>query len=295
MSEFRSGYVCIAGRPNVGKSTLLNSILGDKIAIVTEKPQTTRKRLIGIKNLENAQIVFIDTPGIHRPRHKLGEFMVKEAKEALKDVDLVVFMVEASEDIHPDDTEIIEILKKINKPVILAINKIDRIKKPELLPLIERYSTLFNFKEIIPISALYNDGIDRLLKLIVENLPEGPPYYPPDIVTDQMERFIVSELIREQVMLHTGEEVPHSVAVEVTGWTERENGVINIQANIYVERDTQKGIIIGKGGERLKSIGTEARKNIEAFLKRRIFLELWVKVKAKWRDNVHVLRELGFN
>ncbi len=294
MSEFRSGYVCIAGRPNVGKSTLLNSILGDKIAIVTEKPQTTRKRLMGIKNLENAQIVFIDTPGIHRPRHKLGEFMVKEAKEALKDVDLVVFMVEASEDIHPGDMEIIDILKKINKPVILAINKIDMIKKPQLLPMIERYSTLFNFKEIIPVSALYNDGIDRLLNLIVENLPVGPPYYPPDIVTDQIERFIVSELIREQVMLHTGEEVPHSVAVEVIKWNERENGIINIQANIYVERDSQKGIIIGKGGDRLRSIGTEARKNIEAFLKRRIFLELWVKVKAKWRDNVHVLRELGF-
>lgn len=297
--SFRSGYVSITGRPNVGKSTLLNTILGQKIAAVTEKPQTTRNRIIGIKNLEDAQIIFIDTPGIHRPRHKLGEFMVREAKEAIKDVDIVLLMVEpwSSKEtigIHPEVMEILNVLKTADKPVILTINKIDRIKKPELLPLIEQYSRLFNFKEIVPISALYGDGIDRLIKLIVEALPEGIPYYPRDQVTDQLERFIVSELIREQVMRQTEDEVPHCVAVEIVDWKERENGLINISANIYVERESQKGIIIGKEGQRLKSIGTEARKNIEGLLGTKVFLELWVKVKKDWRDNVNILRELGF-
>lgn len=297
--SFRSGYVSITGRPNVGKSTLLNTILGQKIAAVTEKPQTTRNRIIGIKNLEDAQIIFIDTPGIHKPRHKLGEFMVREAKEAIKDVDIVLLMVEpwSSKEtigIHPEVMEILNVLKTADKPVILTINKIDRIKKPELLPLIEQYSRLFNFKEIVPISALYGDGIDRLIKLIVEALPEGIPYYPRDQVTDQLERFIVSELIREQVMRQTEDEVPHCVAVEIVDWKERENGLINISANIYVERESQKGIIIGKEGQRLKSIGTEARKNIEGLLGTKVFLELWVKVKKDWRDNVNILRELGF-
>lgn len=296
---FRSGYVSITGRPNVGKSTLLNTLLGQKIAAVTEKPQTTRNRIIGIKNLENAQIIFIDTPGIHKPRHKLGEFMVKEAKEAIKDVDLVLLMVEPwsfkdTVGIHPEVTEILDILKKADKPVILTINKIDRIKKVEILPLIEQYSRLFNFREIVPISALHGDGLDRLLKVIIDALPEGVPYYPRDQITDQIEKFIVSELIREQVMKHTEEEVPHSTAVEIVDWKERENGLINISANIYVERESQKGIIIGKGGQRLKSIGIEARKSIEGLLGARVFLELWVKVKKDWRDNINLLRELGF-
>ncbi len=298
----KSGYVSISGRPNVGKSTLLNTLLGQKISIVTEKPQTTRNRIIGIKNMEDAQIIFIDTPGIHRPRHKLGEIMVKEARDAIKDVDIVLLMVEPWGPqnvigIHPEVKDILKILKSPDfsgKTVILAINKIDKIKKPELLPLIEEYNKVFNFKEIVPISALYGDGVERLLKLIVENLPEGPTYYPPDQVTDQVERFIVSELIREQVMKHTEEEVPHSVAVEIVDWKERKNGLINISANIYVERDSQKGIIIGKGGQRLKSIGTEARKHIEGLLDTKVFLELWVKVKERWRDNINVLRELGF-
>ncbi|MCX7794398.1 MAG: GTPase Era [Thermodesulfovibrionales bacterium] len=297
--SFRSGYVSITGRPNVGKSTLLNTILGQKIAAVTEKPQTTRNRIIGIKNLENAQIIFIDTPGIHKPRHKLGEFMVKEAEEAIKDVDIVLLMVEpwSSKEvvgIAPGVMEILEMLRKVNKPVMLVINKIDRIKKPELLPLIDQYSRIFNFREIVPISALYGDGVDSLLKMIVEALPEGAPYYPQDQLTDQVERFIVSELIREQVMKHTEEEVPHSTAVEIVDWKERENGLINISANIYVERESQKGIIIGKGGQRLKLIGSEARKNIEGLLGTKVFLELWVKVKKDWRNNINLLRELGF-
>jgi len=292
--HFKSGYVSITGRPNVGKSTLLNMILGQKIAIVTEKPQTTRNRIIGIKNLEGAQIIFIDTPGIHRPRHKLGEIMVKEAKEAIRDVDIVLLMVEPFKENIKEEMEIINLLRSVGKPVILLINKIDMVKKPDLLPLIEEYSKLYNFKEIIPISALYGDGIDRLLKVIVDTLPEGPPYYPADQITDQIERFVVAELIREQVMLHTREEVPHSVHVEVVDWKERENGLINISANIYVERESQKGIIIGREGQRLKSIGTEARKNIEGLLNARVYLELWVKVKKNWRDNIHILREMGF-
>lgn len=293
MKGFKSGYVAISGRPNVGKSTLLNTILGQKIAIVTEKPQTTRNRIIGIKNTENSQIIFIDTPGIHRPRHKLGEIMVREAKDAIRDVDIVLLMVEPLK-IDPETMDLLQLLKAVDKPVILAINKIDKVKKPELLPLIDHYSRLFNFREIVPISALYGDGVDDLLKVIIDALPEGPPYYPVDQITDQVERFIVAELIREQVMKHTEEEVPHSVHVEVVDWKERENGLINILANIYVERESQKGIIIGKGGQRLKSIGIEARKNIEALLNTKVFLELWVKVKKEWRDNIHILRELGF-
>jgi GTP-binding protein Era len=292
--HFKSGYVSITGRPNVGKSTLLNMILRQKIAIVTEKPQTTRNRIIGIKNLEGAQIIFIDTPGIHRPRHKLGEIMVKEAKEAIRDVDIVLLMVEPFKENIKEEMEIINLLRSVGKPVILLINKIDKVRKQDILPLIDEYSKLFHFKEIIPISALYGDGIDRLLKVIVDTLPEGPPYYPADQITDQIERFVVAELIREQVMLHTREEVPHSVHVEVVDWKERENGLINISANIYVERESQKGIIIGREGQRLKSIGTEARKNIEGLLNVRVYLELWVKVKKDWRDNIHILREMGF-
>jgi len=293
-SHFKSGYVSITGRPNVGKSTLLNIILGQKIAIVTEKPQTTRNRIIGIKNLEGAQIIFIDTPGIHSPRHKLGEIMVKEAKEAIKDVDIVLLMVEPFKENIKEEMEIINLLRPVGKPVILLINKIDKVRKQDILPLIDEYSKLFHFKEIIPISALYGDGIDRLLKVIVDTLPEGPLYYPPDQITDQIERFVIAELIREQVMLHTREEVPHSVHVEVVDWKERENGLINISANIYVERESQKGIIIGREGQRLKSIGTKARKNIEGLLNARVYLELWVKVKKNWRDNIYMLKELGF-
>ncbi len=294
ITPFKSGYVSITGRPNVGKSTLLNTILGQKIAIVTEKPQTTRNKIIGIKNLEGAQIIFIDTPGIHRPKHKLGEIMVKEAKETIRDVDIVLLMVEPFKEDIREEIEIINLLRSIEKPVILLINKIDRVKKQDLLPLIDEYSRLFNFKEIIPISALYGDGIDRLLRVIVDILPEGSPYYPADQITDQVERFVVAELIREQVMLHTRDEVPHSVHVEVVDWKERKNGLINISANIYVERESQKGIIIGKEGQRLKSIGTEARKNIEGLLNAKVYLELWVKVKKDWRDNIHILKELGF-
>lgn len=297
MGKFRSGYVSLTGKPNVGKSTLLNTILGEKVAIVTSKPQTTRNRIIGIKTLPDAQIIFMDTPGIHKPIHKLGEMMVRIAKNTLMEVDLILFMVEPEEP-RGSSEYIIELLKRLRKSVFLLINKVDVVKKPLLLPIIDTYSKLYPFKEIIPVSALTGEGVDDLLKDIVGYLPEGPKYYPDDIITDQIERFMVSETIREKVIHQTEEEVPYSVAVEVVEWEERQtkNGeeMVFIRANIYVERDSQKGIIIGSGGARLKSIGSNARIEIERLLGTKVFLELWVKTKRDWRYDERSLKELGF-
>ncbi|MFO0752254.1 MAG: GTPase Era [Thermodesulfovibrionales bacterium] len=290
---FRSGYVSLTGRPNVGKSTLLNSIIGEKVAIVTPKPQTTRNRLVGVKTLPEAQIVFVDTPGIHAPQHKLGEWMVREAQAPLKEVDIVLFLVEPSLP-GRGDLQILAMLKDLEKPVFLVVNKIDTVKKPALLPVIDAYGKLYPFREVIPVSALNGDGVEVLLAALVKTLPEGPKYYPDDIVTDQVERFMVAEIIREKLMHQTEEEVPHSVATEVVGWSEREDGVVLIRANIYVEREGQKGIIIGKEGARLKAVGTSARREIEDLLGTKVFLELWVKVKKDWRSRDNMLRELGF-
>jgi len=291
--EFRSGYVSIIGQPNVGKSTLLNSILGEKVAIVTAKPQTTRNRILGIKNLPDAQVIFIDTPGIHRPKHKLGETMVKTAVGALQEVDLILLMVEPHE---PDrnDMNIIALLQNVNSPVILLINKIDTLKKQELLPIIDRFRELFSFRGIIPISAMKQDGISMLVQTICDNLPPGPHYFPDDLITDQAERFMVSEIIREKIMEMTEEELPYSVALEIITWTEREDGLISISCNIFVEREGQKAIIIGKRGAMLKAIGSAARIDIEKLLNTRVFLALWVKVKKNWRDDDRLLRELGY-
>jgi len=291
--DFRSGYVSIIGQPNVGKSTLLNSILGEKVAIVTPKPQTTRNRILGIKTLSDAQIIFIDTPGIHRPKHKLGETMVKTAVGALQEVDLILLMVEPHE---PDrnDMNIIALLQNVNSPVILLINKIDTLKKQELLPIIDRFRELFSFRGIIPISAMKQDGISMLVQTICDNLPPGPHYFPDDLITDQAERFMVSEIIREKIMEMTEEELPYSVALEIITWTEREDGLISISCNIFVEREGQKAIIIGKRGAMLKAIGSAARIDIEKLLNTRVFLALWVKVKKNWRDDDRLLRELGY-
>ncbi len=291
--KFKSGYVSLTGRPNVGKSTLLNTILGEKVAIVSPKPQTTRNRIVGVKTMPDAQIIFIDTPGIHKPKHRLGELMVKQAKESVKEVDVILFMVEPEEP-GSGDKFIIDILKDMGKPVFLLINKVDTVKKPLVLPVIEAYSKLYPFKEIMPISALAGDGIDILIKTIVDYLPEGPKYYPDDILTDQLERFMVSEIIREKIIHQTEDEIPYSVAIEINQWSEREDGVVFIQANIYVEREGQKGIIIGKGGARLKTIGTNARLEIEKLLGTKVFLELWVKIKKDWRSSERILKELGF-
>jgi len=295
-SLFKSGYVSIVGRPNVGKSTLLNNILGQKVAIVTPKPQTTRNRIIGIKNLPDAQIVFLDTPGIHKPKEKLGEYMVREAMKTLKEVDIVVLMVEPHLPQVPEQ-KLVESIKeskqRYNFTAFVAINKIDTIKKAELLPVIDAYRKLMEFEEIIPISALKGDGLNILLELIVKYLPEGPRYYPEDMVTDQLERFMVSEIIREKIMLLTREEIPYSTAVEVINWQDKEDITV-ISANIYVEKDTQKGIIIGNRGQRLKEIGRRAREEIEALLGTKVYLELWVKVKEDWRERLSFLRELGY-
>lgn len=288
----KCGYVALIGRPNVGKSTLINTVIGEKVSIVTEKPQTTRNRITGIKNLPHAQIIFIDTPGIHKPRHKLGEFMVKEAQEAMDMVDLIVFMVEP-EAPGNDELSIIERLKKHNKPVILAINKIDTVAKQNLLPLIDLYKDLHSFQEIIPISALKKDGIERLIERIIFYLPESPMLYPEDMLTDQAERFMVAEFIREKIMKYTHDEIPYSVAVDIERWEETEK-LISIGANIYVEREGQKIIIIGKKGERLKKIATEARLDIEKFLGTKMFLEVWVKVRKKWRQKDMLLKSLGY-
>ncbi len=293
LEKFCSGYVSITGRPNVGKSTLLNAILGEKIAIVTPKPQTTRNRIIGIKNMPDCQIIFIDTPGIHKPKHMLGKIMVRESREIVKEVDVILFVVE-SKTPGKGDIFILQTLVDLQKPVFLIINKVDTIRKPELLPIIQEYNSLFKFNEIIPISALKGDGVDVLLKTIINYIPEGPKYFPDNLVTDQVERFMVSEIIRENIINMTMEEVPHSVAVEITDWHERQDGVIFIKANIYVEREGQKGIIIGKGGEKLKAVGSQARLEIEKLLGAKVFLELWVKVKKDWRSNAQALKELGF-
>ncbi|NLI29221.1 MAG: GTPase Era [Nitrospiraceae bacterium] len=292
-TPYRCGYVSLIGRPNVGKSTLLNALLGEKVAIVSPKPQTTRNRIVGIKTLPAAQLVVLDTPGIHIPRHKLGERMVREASDTLHDVDVVLFLVEP---VLPTagDTAILSSLAEVRKPVVLVVNKVDTVKKPELLPVIEAYAKLHAFREVIPISALAGDGLDILQSVVVSLLPEGPKLYPEDLLTDQIERFMATEIIREKIMQQTDDEIPYSVAVEVLTWKEKREGLVVIQANIYVERDSQKGIIIGENGARLKEIGTAARGDIERLLGTKVFLELWVKVKKDWRNDERALKELGF-
>ncbi len=291
--SFRSGFVSITGRPNVGKSTFLNAVLGQKVSIVTSKPQTTRNRIIGIKTMAHAQIVFVDTPGIHKPRHGLGEAMLKEAKRAIKDVDVVLYMVEPKVPSQAD-IQLMRFFRGIEKPIILLINKVDTVKKAQVLPVIEEYRDLHEFEEIIPISALRAEGLDIVLNEVVKYLEPGPKFYPDDLVTDRLERFMVSEIIREKLMETTSEDIPHSVAVEVISWNEKENGIILINANIYVEKDSQKGIIIGNKGATLKAVGMKSRVDIEGLLGTKVFLELWVKVKKHWRDDKATLMELGF-
>jgi GTP-binding protein Era len=295
-TNHKSGFVSIIGRPNVGKSTFLNRVIGQKIAIMSDKPQTTRNKIQGVYTQDDAQIVFIDTPGIHKPKHKLGDFMMKVAQNTLKEVDLILFMINAKEGLGRGDEFIIEKLKDTSTPVYLVINKIDEVHPDELLPIMETYKSLFNFKEIIPISALQGNNVETLLEQIKQFLPEGPQYYPADQVTDHPERFIVSELIREKVLYLTREEVPHSIAVAIDSMKKRERGdIVDIQATIVVERDSQKGIVIGKQGKVLKEVGQKARMDIEALLGSKVFLELWVKVQKDWRNKQSQLRDFGFN
>jgi GTP-binding protein Era len=291
---FRSGYVSLTGRPNVGKSTFLNRVLGQKVAIVTDRVQTTRNRITGIKTLDNAQIVFLDTPGIHRPLHDLGARMVREAERAVREVDVVLFMVEP---VKPgaDEREIMDALSRLSTPVVLVVNKVDRFKdKAALLPVLAAYQGAMNFQSVFAISAYTGDGVADVVAHLAALLPEGPMYYPADLVTDRAERFLVGEIVREKAMMATREEVPHSLAVDVRGWAEEE-GRVTIHADIYVERAGQKGIIVGKGGAGIRDIGTAARRDIEAMLGARVRLELFVKVKGDWRRKPSVLNELGFD
>ncbi len=293
---YKSGFVSIVGRPNVGKSTFLNRVIGQKIAIMSDKPQTTRNKVQGVLTQANSQTIFIDTPGIHKPKHKLGEFMLKISRNALKEVDAIMFMVNAEQKIGKGDEFVIEMLEGNKTPVFLVINKIDQVHPDELAGIIDSYKDKFDFAEIIPISALQGNNVDSLLTTLEKYLPEGPQYYPADQVTDHPERFIISELIREKVLHTTREEIPHSIAVvidKIKRDEENEN-MIRVQATIMVERDSQKGIVIGKKGALLKQVGTEARKDIEMLLGSKVYLELWVKVQKDWRNKQAHLRDFGF-
>jgi GTPase len=291
---FKSGFVSLIGRPNVGKSTLLNCLLGEKIAIVSPKPQTTRNRILGIKNLPAAQMIFLDTPGIHRSKTMLNQSMVRTALATLQEVDVICLLIEADFPDHEENDWILENLQKAQKPVLLAVNKIDRIPKAKLLPIMERYSRKRPFEQIIPISALRGEGIDILVNELLKILPEGPRLFPEDMVTDLPERFLAAEMIREKVFLLTREEIPYATAVVIEEFKEREEkNLVVIRATIQVERDSQKGILIGGKGRMLKEIGRLAREEIEALLGVRVFLELWVKVEENWREDARALRRLG--
>ena len=292
---FKSGFISIIGRPNVGKSTYLNRVIGQKIAIMSDKPQTTRNKVQGVLTTNDSQMVFIDTPGIHKPKHKLGDFMMKIAINTLKEVDLIVFMINAEEGFGRGDEFIIEKLKGVTTPVFLVINKIDQVQPDQLFPLIEQYKEKYDFAEIVPISALEGNNVDRLLEQIKSYLPEGPQYYPADQITDHPERFIVSELIREKALHLTREEIPHSIAVLIDKMEDKsDQEIIHVMATIIVERDSQKGIVIGKQGKMLKEIGQRARLDIENLLGSKVFLELWVKVQKDWRNKAFHLRDYGF-
>lgn len=291
--NYRSGFVAIVGRPNVGKSTFLNRVVGQKIAIMSDKAQTTRNKIQGVYTTDDAQIVFIDTPGIHKPQTKLGDFMMDAALSALKEVDAVLFMVNATERRGAGDNFIIDRLKEISKPIYLLINKIDQISPDDVMAIIEQYRNALPFKEVFPISALQGNNVSELLTSLVSALPNGPQYYPKDQVTDHPERFVISELIREKVLQLTRQEIPHSTAVYIES-IKNQSDLLHIQATIIVERDGQKGIVIGKGGAMLKKIGTLARKDIENMMGNKVYLELWVKVQPHWRDKAALLNSYGY-
>ena len=291
-----SGFAAIVGRPNVGKSTLTNGLIGEKIAIMSDRPQTTRNKIMCILNTDNAQIMFLDTPGIHKPHHKLGEFMVRTAESTLKEVDVILFVIDVSEKRGAGENYILELLQKVKTPVILVANKIDKLQdKSKLFNIINEYTALYNFAAVVPVSALEDTEFPGLVAEITKHLPEGPDYFPDDMITDQPERVIAAEMIREKVLRSTHDEVPHSIAVEVDEFKVRENEDVYIRATIFVERESQKGIVIGAKGSLLKKIGQQARKDIEALLGCKVFLELWVKVKADWRNKDKALKQFGYN
>ena len=293
--KFYSGFVSLVGRPNVGKSTLMNRLIGEKIAIISNKPQTTRNRVQSILTKDDFQIVFIDTPGIHKPRHKLGEFMVKSAETTLNEVDAVLMLIEPADRVLEADRLIIEKFSKIKSPVILVINKVDSTDKERVFRVIDNYRKLYDFAEIVPISALEGTNTDELMEVIKKYLPEGPQYFPSDMITDQPERQIAAEIIREKALRLLQEEIPHGIAVEIMEMKKRPEGnMVDVRATIYCEKYSHKGIIIGKHGAMLKKIGTNAREDIQKLLGSPIYLDLWVKVKKDWRDNDFLLKNFGY-
>ena len=291
--DFKSGFAAIIGMPNVGKSTLLNKIAGQKIAIISDKPQTTRHNILAVYTTENEQIIFTDTPGIHNPHNKLGRVMVKAANEAMADTDVLIFMVDASRPIQEVEREITKSIGKSGVPCILALNKIDLVKKEDLLPLIANYASMHDFDAVVPMSAKDDDGVYTLLNEIRDLIKKGPAYYDEDTVTDQPERQIAAEIIREKMLWLLDQEVPHGIAIEITKMEEKKH-ITNIGATIYCEKGTHKGIIIGKNGEMLKKIGSMAREDIEKMVEKKVYLELWVKVKTDWRNSDFLIKNFGF-
>ncbi|MFV0504319.1 MAG: GTPase Era [Lachnospirales bacterium] len=294
MDNFKSGFVSLIGRPNVGKSTLMNAIIGEKISIISNKPQTTRNKIQSIYTNETMQCIFIDTPGMHTPKSKLGKYMVKSANTTLNEVDIVLYLVEPDKKVGALDNMIIQKLQTVESPIFLLINKIDTISKAEILQVIDTFKAKINFAEIIPISAINGVNLDTLLSTITKYLPEGPKYFPEDMITDQPERQIVSEIIREKALQVLEDEIPHGIAVLINSM-KSENNIVNIQATIFCEKESHKGIVIGKKGNKLKTIGIRSRKDIENLLGSKVFLETWVKVKKDWRDTDFLLKNFGYN
>ena len=289
---FRSGFVAVVGRPNVGKSTLVNRLVGEKVAIVSDKPQTTRNRILAVLNRPDGQVVLFDTPGIHKPMHRMNERMVEAAVGSVGQVDLALWLIDVTEDYGAGDRYVRDVLQRSGKPVLLGLNKIDLIPKPRLLPLIDQYRRLLDFVDVVPVSGLKGENVDRLAERLVANLPEGERLYPDDFLTDQPERFFVAEMVREQILRHTREEIPYSTAVIIDSFKEGPP-LVRIEASILVERESQKGILIGRGGAMLKSIGSAARREIEAFLGTKVYLGLFVKVREGWREDPGMLDEMG--
>jgi GTP-binding protein Era len=288
----KAGFVSIVGRPNVGKSTLVNQIVGQKVAIVSDKPQTTRNRILAVVNRPEGQIVLFDTPGIHKPMHRMNERMVDAAVKSLGQVDLAVWVVDVTESYGPGDKYVRDLLKESGKKVVLALNKVDAIAKPKILSIIEQYRHLLDFADVVPVSALNGDNVEVLIGRLLAHLPEGERLYPDDFLTDLPERFFVAEMVREKILRMTRDELPYSTGVVVDSFEESPE-IVRIEASIFVERDTQKAIVIGKGGQMLKAIGTAARQDIEAFLQAKVFLGLFVKVRQKWREDAGVLDQMG--
>lgn len=293
-NEFKSGFVSIIGRPNVGKSTFMNKVLGQKIAIMSDKPQTTRNKIQGVYTTDDSQMIFIDTPGIHKPKHELGEHMMKVARNTLRETEVILFVVNVSEEIGRGDEFIIDMLQNTKTPIVLVMNKIDLVHPDKLIQQIEVYKDKLEFSDIVPVSALQGNNIDTLLEVIEGYLPEGPMYYPADRVTDHPEHFIVSELIREKALHLTSQEIPHAIGVEIDKMKADERGTVHVSATIYVERNSQKGMVIGKNGKMLKEIGKLARVDIENLLGSKVFLEVWVKVQKDWRNKSQFIRSLGY-